>query len=313
MLGEGEPGDDVALLAVRPLPAAAEQISLTLPAEPASLAGLRRRLARFLHATGASEAEQYELTLTICEAAGNAIEHAYGPGDATYEVEVTFASGELVATVRDSGSWRDKRGEHRGRGLDIIEQLMDHVDVEARGGRHRGDHAQAARCREGGVSSPAEIAIERRGGSVIAHVSGEIDMTNAAYLREQLLDSMPNDALALVIDIGGCRYLDSAAIEVLFDLSRRLARRRQDLRLVMPAELAAQARDRADRDRNGRAGLRVARLRPLAVGKAARPAAQRCSTRTHRTAREGVGWRTNRRRGSAMWRWLATGAAGRRP
>jgi anti-anti-sigma factor len=84
------------------------------------------------------------------------------------------------------------------------------------------------------VNSPAEIAVERRGGGVIAHVSGEVDMTNAAYLREQLLDSMPNDALVLVIDISGCRYLDSAAIEVLFDLSRRLARRRQELRLVMP-------------------------------------------------------------------------------
>jgi PAS domain S-box-containing protein len=131
VLGEGDPGDDVALLAVRPLPAASELISLTLPAEPGSLAVLRRRLARFLHATGASEAEQYELTLTICEAAGNAIEHAYGPGDATFDVEVTFAGGELVATVRDTGSWRDKRGEHRGRGLSIIEQLMDHVDVAA--------------------------------------------------------------------------------------------------------------------------------------------------------------------------------------
>jgi PAS domain S-box-containing protein len=131
VLGDGEPGDDVALLAVRPLPAASDRISLTLPAEPASLSGLRRRLARFLHATGASEAEQYELTLTICEAAGNAIEHAYGPGDATYEVEVTFAGGELVATVRDRGSWREKRSEHRGRGLSIIEELMDHVDVVA--------------------------------------------------------------------------------------------------------------------------------------------------------------------------------------
>ena len=84
------------------------------------------------------------------------------------------------------------------------------------------------------MSSPAEIAVERRGASVIAHVSGEIDMTNAAYLREQLLDSMPNDALVLVIDISGCRYLDSAGIEVLFDVSRRLPRRRQELRLVMP-------------------------------------------------------------------------------
>jgi anti-anti-sigma factor len=84
------------------------------------------------------------------------------------------------------------------------------------------------------MSSPAEVSVERRGGSVVAHVGGEVDMTNASYLRDQLLDSMPNDALALVIDISGCRYLDSAAIEVLFDLSRRLERRRQELRLVMP-------------------------------------------------------------------------------
>jgi anti-sigma regulatory factor (Ser/Thr protein kinase) len=131
VLGQGEPGDDVALLAVRPLPVASDRISLTLPADPASLAGLRRRLARFLHATGASEMEQYEITLTICEAAGNAIEHAYGPGDATYEVEVALTNGELVATVRDRGNWRERRGEHRGRGLSIIERLMDDVSVAA--------------------------------------------------------------------------------------------------------------------------------------------------------------------------------------
>jgi PAS domain S-box-containing protein len=130
VIGGGELGDDVALLAVRPLPASGTQVSLTLPAEPGSLAPLRRRLARFLHATGASEMEQYEVTLTICEAAGNAIEHAYGPGDATYEVEIAYDAGELVATVRDAGSWREKRGEHRGRGLSIIEELMDEVAVE---------------------------------------------------------------------------------------------------------------------------------------------------------------------------------------
>jgi PAS domain S-box-containing protein len=130
VLGPGDPRDDVAILAVRPLPVAETEISLTLPAEPGSLAQLRRRLARFLHATGATELEQYEITLTICEAAGNAIEHAYGPGDATYEVDVRFEGGELIAVVSDSGSWRDKRGEHRGRGLAIIEDLMDDVAVE---------------------------------------------------------------------------------------------------------------------------------------------------------------------------------------
>ena len=134
VLGEDDPGDDVALLAVKPLPVADTEISLTLPAEPGSLAQLRRRLARFLHATGATELEQYEITLTICEAAGNAIEHAYGPGDETFEVDVRFDAGELTAGVRDSGSWRDRRGEHRGRGLSIIEDLMDDVAVEREGG-----------------------------------------------------------------------------------------------------------------------------------------------------------------------------------
>ena len=84
------------------------------------------------------------------------------------------------------------------------------------------------------MSSPAEIVLDRRGGSVVARLSGEVDMSNASYVRDQLLVSTPNDALALVLDISGCRYLDSAGIEVLFDVSRRLGRRRQELRLVMP-------------------------------------------------------------------------------
>jgi anti-sigma B factor antagonist len=84
------------------------------------------------------------------------------------------------------------------------------------------------------VSTLAEIAVERHGGTVLAHLSGEVDMTNAARVREQLLEAVPNDVLALVIDLEDCRYLDSAAIEVVFDLSRRLQRRRQELRLVVP-------------------------------------------------------------------------------
>jgi anti-anti-sigma factor len=86
------------------------------------------------------------------------------------------------------------------------------------------------------VTSPAEIVLDRRGGNVVGRISGEVDMSNAAYVREQLLTSMPNDALALVLDLTACRYLDSAAIEVLFDLSRRLKRRRQELRVVVPPD-----------------------------------------------------------------------------
>jgi anti-sigma B factor antagonist len=86
------------------------------------------------------------------------------------------------------------------------------------------------------VTTPAEIAVERRGGMLVAHLGGEIDMTNAGHVRDELLDSVPNEALVLVIDLHECRYLDSAGIEVLFDLARRLGRRRQQLRLVVPPD-----------------------------------------------------------------------------
>ena len=86
------------------------------------------------------------------------------------------------------------------------------------------------------MTTQAEIEVERRGGSVVARLAGEVDMANAGQVREALLGAVPNDVLALVVDLAGCRYLDSAAIEVLFDVSRRLARRRQELHLVMPPD-----------------------------------------------------------------------------
>jgi anti-sigma regulatory factor (Ser/Thr protein kinase) len=129
VVGERRPDDDVALLAVRPRPVSTGSMKLSLPAEPESLSVLRRRLGRFLHAVQASDEAAFEVMLTVCEAAGNAIEHAYGPMDATFDVEVSFENGTLLAVVRDRGSWRERRGKHRGRGLKIIEGLMDDVEV----------------------------------------------------------------------------------------------------------------------------------------------------------------------------------------
>ncbi len=83
------------------------------------------------------------------------------------------------------------------------------------------------------MTAPAELTVQRRGGVMVARLAGEIDMTNSSYVHDELLAAMPNDALGLVIDLGNCRYLDSAAIEVLFDLARRLGRRRQALHVTL--------------------------------------------------------------------------------
>jgi anti-anti-sigma factor len=84
------------------------------------------------------------------------------------------------------------------------------------------------------MTTAAEVSVERRDGAVVARLSGEVDMTNSTHVGEELLKAVPNDATTLVVDLSEARYLDSAAIELLFDLSRRLDRRRQSLRLVLP-------------------------------------------------------------------------------
>ncbi len=84
------------------------------------------------------------------------------------------------------------------------------------------------------MSTSAALEFERHGESVVARLSGEVDMTNSSYVSEELIGAVPNDVEALVVDLSAARYLDSAAIELLFDLSRRLGRRRQRLNLVLP-------------------------------------------------------------------------------
>jgi anti-anti-sigma factor len=84
------------------------------------------------------------------------------------------------------------------------------------------------------VSTAAEVSVERHGDAVVAHLTGEVDMNNAGYVGEELRSSVPNDATALVVDLSTTSYIDSAAIGLLFELARRLGRRRQALRLVVP-------------------------------------------------------------------------------
>jgi len=84
------------------------------------------------------------------------------------------------------------------------------------------------------VSTTADIAIERIDDWIVARVGGELDMTNCSYVRDELTRSIPADSEGMVVDLTGTAYLDSAAIELLFELARRLARHRQGLRIAMP-------------------------------------------------------------------------------
>jgi anti-anti-sigma factor len=86
------------------------------------------------------------------------------------------------------------------------------------------------------VSQLAEFAFEDRGPVLVASVVGEIDGSNANDLRMALVDRLPSSATALVLDLTDTSYLDSSGLHAVFELGRRLAARRQALRLVVPAE-----------------------------------------------------------------------------
>ncbi|WP_343450123.1 SpoIIE family protein phosphatase [Micromonospora oryzae] len=116
--------DDVAVLALEATEP--NRFALRLPADPTRLSVLRRRLEDFLTAHRVGENDLFDLTVAVSEAAANAIEHPVCPAEPTIGVEVTIADGTVVATVRDSGQWRESTGAgFRGRGLALIRALGD--------------------------------------------------------------------------------------------------------------------------------------------------------------------------------------------
>jgi GAF domain-containing protein/anti-sigma regulatory factor (Ser/Thr protein kinase) len=120
--------DDVAIAAAR-IPPVPERLVARWPAEKDMLTGVRQVLRRWLRARGASDDEAFDITVACQEACANAVEHAYGPGPRSFEVEASYDAGTVRVVVRDHGRWRAPRGTQRGRGLPLMRALMERVDV----------------------------------------------------------------------------------------------------------------------------------------------------------------------------------------
>jgi anti-sigma regulatory factor (Ser/Thr protein kinase)/putative methionine-R-sulfoxide reductase with GAF domain len=118
--------DDVALVTVQSA-IVPDALDVELRADPNVLAGLRHMLRRWLNARGVDDLTAGEVTIAVNEACANAIEHAYPPGPARFQLSAAESDGELVFTVSDHGRWREHR--EPGRGTRIIAGAMDDVQV----------------------------------------------------------------------------------------------------------------------------------------------------------------------------------------
>lgn len=83
-----------------------------------------------------------------------------------------------------------------------------------------------------------DLEIEQHGDTVVARVSGELDIAGAPGTGDRIADAVPTSARALVIDMTPLEFIDSSGLAMLFGLARRLTSRRQELRVVAPAGTA---------------------------------------------------------------------------
>lgn len=86
----------------------------------------------------------------------------------------------------------------------------------------------------GTVSAEARFDLHESGSVCFGELAGEIDLSNAKDLSEQIYDAIPNECVWMLLDLGGVGYLDSSGVAVLFDIIRSLETRRQRLVLVVP-------------------------------------------------------------------------------
>jgi PAS domain S-box-containing protein len=129
-LPSGATSDDVALLTLCHVPLGS-RLALDLPSEPSALRSLRALLRRWLAQADASDIDMHAIVMACSEACTNAIEHAGAAPDETIGFEAVLHEGEVDVTVRDRGHWREARPpSDQGRGLELIDALMDDVQLE---------------------------------------------------------------------------------------------------------------------------------------------------------------------------------------
>ena len=84
------------------------------------------------------------------------------------------------------------------------------------------------------MSDLAEVRVDTQGDVVVAHILGEVDISNAGVVERELMEAVPNTARGLVVDLSDVGHLDSSGVAILFDLARSLGRRQQAACVVAP-------------------------------------------------------------------------------
>ena len=130
LVGSGERGDDIALLAVRLLAIAPQPLHLRVPSDIGSLDVVRDVMRSWLAGAPVSGPEAHEIVLAVWEACANAIEHAVDPREDILQVWANLTPTELRIAVEDTGTWLPPaETPDRGFGLRLMRAAMTSVEI----------------------------------------------------------------------------------------------------------------------------------------------------------------------------------------
>ena len=82
----------------------------------------------------------------------------------------------------------------------------------------------------------SRVSIVDEDGQIVLRLEGDIDAAQVDAVNSQILGAVDNDAHDVVVDLSKVTYLDSAGIQMLFDLIRRLHAARQGVAVAVPSD-----------------------------------------------------------------------------
>ncbi len=122
--------DDVTMITMHALARLEDRVVVQAAGDPGALSSTRETVRRWLVESGADAVETHDITMACNEACQNAIEHAYELGADNFDVLLERSDGTVRITVRDRGGWKTTKSPDRGRGMELMRELMDVVDVQ---------------------------------------------------------------------------------------------------------------------------------------------------------------------------------------
>ena len=78
------------------------------------------------------------------------------------------------------------------------------------------------------------LQIEQHGTVPVGRLSGEVDISHVPVVRDRLFSALDNHGNGLVIDLSDTSYIDSAVVNLLFELADRLGTHQLRLVVVVP-------------------------------------------------------------------------------